>query len=125
MAPETQIAANAAGDAPGIGDTTAPEKKSRFSDRAKLPKEKKVKTKTADPFAPPPISADEVADRQTQSAPLGLGADSQKPAKKPKPTEKTRLQDKGKTPAPTDDSTAPASAPDSTQSAPAPAAQPK
>jgi peptidyl-prolyl cis-trans isomerase SurA len=120
MAPETQVAANAAGDAPGIGDT-APEKKSRFSDRAKLPKEKKARTKTPDPFAPPPISAEEVADRQTQSAPLGLGADAAKPAKKPKPTEKTRLQDKNKTPAPADDTNPPAPAPDSTQTAPPPA----
>jgi len=125
IAPGTEVASNAAGDAPGIGDTTAPEKKSRFSDRAKLPKDKKVKAKTPDPFAPPPISAEEVADRQTQSAPLGLGADAAKPAKKPKPTEKTRLQDKGKTPAPTDDTNAPAPAPDSTSTAPPAAAQPK
>ena len=58
MAPETQVAANAAGDAPGFGNTTAaPEKKTRYSDRAKIPKEKKAKVPKVDPFAPPPVSA--------------------------------------------------------------------
>ena len=118
----TEIAANNAGNAPGLGDTTAaaPEKKTRFSDRAKQPKEKKSKAPWVDPFAPPPISADEVADRQTQSAPLGLAGDTSK-AKKTKPTEKTRLQDQTKKPDnPTPDSSAPAPAPDAPTTPPAP-----
>jgi peptidyl-prolyl cis-trans isomerase SurA len=118
---ETQLASNAApGDIPGAGDVAAPpEKKSRFSDRARVEKVKKAKTPRVDPFAPPPISAGEVADRQTQSAPLGLAGDTSKAAKKPKPTEKTRLQDKAKTPAAADDATPPAGAPGS-----APATEP-
>jgi peptidyl-prolyl cis-trans isomerase SurA len=89
----TQVAANAAGDAPGFNNTpAAPEKKTRYSDRASVPKEKKAKTPKVDPFAPQPVSAQEVADRQTQSAPLGLAGDTSK-TNKPKPTEKTRLQD--------------------------------
>jgi peptidyl-prolyl cis-trans isomerase SurA len=108
----TQVAANGAGDAPGFGGEgtagTAPEKKSRFSDRAAIPKEKRTKEPKIDPFAPPPVSAQEVADRQTQSAPLGLSGDTAK-KKKPKPTEKTRLQDQPKTkPAASDDPNAPA-----------------
>jgi hypothetical protein len=106
-----QVAANNAPDAPAE-DAAAAEKKTRFSDRAKIPKEKKAKTARVDPFAPQPISAEEVADRQTQSAALGLGGDIST-AKKPKPTEKTRLHDEAKKPAET-----PAPAPDST---PAPA----
>ena len=131
-APETQVAANATGDAPGIGDTTTtPEKKSRYSDRAKIPKEKKPKTPKVDPFAPQPVNAAEVADRQVQSAPLGLAGDTTNP-KKAKPTEKTRLQDqlKNKPAADADSSSTP---PDTQATPPAatpppstpPAAQPQ
>jgi peptidyl-prolyl cis-trans isomerase SurA len=120
VAPETQVAANAGGDAPGIGDTTsAPEKKTRYSDRAKIPKEKKSKVPRVDPFAPQPVGAEEVADRQTQSAPLGLAGDTSK-TKKPKPTEKTRLQDQLKNKNGSADSTnAPAAAPDTQATPPA------
>ncbi|AXC11491.1 Survival protein SurA precursor (Peptidyl-prolyl cis-trans isomerase SurA) [Acidisarcina polymorpha] len=112
MTPEMQVAANNAGDAPAAGTPTEAEKKSRFSDRAKLPKEKKSKEPKVDPFAPPSVSAEEVADRQTQSAPLGLSGDTTK-TKKVKPTEKTRLQDqvKNKNAAATDDTNAPGGAP--------------
>jgi peptidyl-prolyl cis-trans isomerase SurA len=130
-ASETQLAANNAGDAPLGEVAAAPEKKSRFSDRAKLPKEKKTKEPKIDPFAPPPASPQEVADRQVQSAPLGLAGDTSK-TKKVKPTEKTRLQDqlKNKPAASTDDSKAPAatSPPASTpapSTPPAPPAQPQ
>lgn len=99
--PGMQVASNNVPDAP-VEDTSsaAAEKKTRFSDRAKIPKEKKAKSARVDPFAPQPISAEEVADRQTQSAPLGLGGDTTN-AKKPKPTEKTRLHDQAKKPAQT------------------------
>ncbi len=126
---ETQLAANGGGDASPIGATASsvPEKKTRYSDRLKLPKEKKAKVPKVDPFAPPPVSAQEVADRQTQSAPLGLSGDSNAKTKKPKPTEKTRLQDqpKNKASAPaTDDANLPApTPPPDTQ--PAPPAAPK
>ncbi|MDI3254834.1 peptidyl-prolyl cis-trans isomerase [Pseudacidobacterium ailaaui] len=79
-----------------VEDHTTQEKKekSRFSDRTKLPKQKKSKDKT-DPFAPAPETTDELATRQTQSTPLGLNGDTSKP-KKEKPTGKTRLSDKAK-----------------------------
>jgi peptidyl-prolyl cis-trans isomerase SurA len=132
MAPDTQVAANGAGDAPGFGNTpTAPEKKTRYSDRASIPKEKKAKAPKVDPFAPPPVNPEEVADRQVQSAPLGLAGDTTNP-KKAKPTEKTRLQDQLKN-KPAADADAPAATPDTQATPPAatpppstpPAAQPQ
>jgi peptidyl-prolyl cis-trans isomerase SurA len=81
------------------------EVKTRFSDRAR--EEKKHKTKKApqtDTLTPAPPDAAEVADRETQSAPLGLGGDTSPKKKKKKATttgEKTRLSDvkKHETPA--------------------------
>jgi hypothetical protein len=111
---EPQVAANSDANAPAIGEgSTAPaEKKTRFSDRAKIPKEKKSKGPKIDPFAPPPITPEEVADRQMQSQPLGLSGDTTT-KKKVKPTEKTRLHDEaGKKPADaTDDGSTPAVTP--------------
>jgi peptidyl-prolyl cis-trans isomerase SurA len=75
--------------------TEEKKEKTRFAARAKEPKQKKSKDKT-DPFAPSPENQDEVATRQEQSTPLGLNGDTAKPAKAPKPTEKTRLSDKAK-----------------------------
>ena len=128
MAPETQVAANGTGDAPGFNNTpAAPEKKTRYSDRASIPKEKKAKVPKVDPFAPPPVNAEEVADRQVQSAPLGLAGDTTNP-KKAKPTEKTRLQDQLKN-KPAADANAPTATPDTQATPPAsatpPAAQPQ
>jgi peptidyl-prolyl cis-trans isomerase SurA len=115
-----QVAANAAGDAPEFNNTPAvPEKKTRYSDRASIPKPKKAKAPKVDPFAPQPESAEEVADRQTQSAPLGLAGDTSKTSK-PKPTEKTRLQDQLKNKPAANDANSPS--PD-TQTTP-PLAQP-
>jgi peptidyl-prolyl cis-trans isomerase SurA len=71
------------------------QEKTRFSARAKQPKQKKSKDKT-DPFAPAPENQNEFATRQEQSTPLGLNGDTAKPKKAPKPTEKTRLSDKAK-----------------------------
>ena len=80
----------------------APEKKTRFSDRARIPKPAKpqgaqgfMKTDATTPAAP---DAAEVADRQTQSAPLGLAGDTASKKKKKNTTtsEKTRLSDKKK-----------------------------
>jgi peptidyl-prolyl cis-trans isomerase SurA len=78
----------------------APEKKTRYSDRAKQPKEPKPKGTKADPLAPAAPDAAEVADRQTQSAPLGLGGDTANKKKKKNATttgDKTRLSDKKQT----------------------------
>jgi peptidyl-prolyl cis-trans isomerase SurA len=119
-AASTQVAANAAGDAPGFNAPSAPERKTRFSDRASIKKEKKPKTPRVDPFAPPPVSAQEVADRQVQSAPLGLEGDQSK-TKKQKPTEKTRLQDQRKTKAAGDSNVG---TPLDTTSSPPPSANP-
>ena len=104
--------------------------KTRFSARAKEPKQKKSKDKT-DPFAPAPESQDELATRQEQSTPLGLNGDTSKPKKAPKPTEKTRLSDKSKE-KPESDQQNPAAAPadqtpatqQATPSAPAPTTAP-
>lgn len=80
----------------------APEKKTRFSARARIPKPAKpqgaqgfMKTDATTPAAP---DAGEVADRQTQSAPLGLAGDTASKKKKKNTTtlEKTRLSDKKK-----------------------------
>jgi peptidyl-prolyl cis-trans isomerase SurA len=82
-------------------EAAAPEKKTRFSERARQPKEsKKAKAKAAkvDKLAPPAADAAEVADRQTQAGPLGLAGDtaSKKKKKSGATSDKTRLSDKKK-----------------------------
>ena len=85
--------------------SAAPVKKSRFSARATLPKAPKAKGPQLDTFAPAAPAAPEVADQQTQSAPLGLGGDTaSKKKKKPIASttgEKTRIKDRVKTPSDT------------------------
>jgi peptidyl-prolyl cis-trans isomerase SurA len=114
----------------------APEKKTRFSDRAKQPKEPKAKGAKADPLAPSAPDAAEVADRQTQSAPLGLGGDTASKKKKKNSTttgDKTRLSDKKQTeeqkqeaaPAPTPIPAVPGAPAPSTAPAPAPPPAPQ
>jgi peptidyl-prolyl cis-trans isomerase SurA len=75
-------------------------KKSRFSDRLKAPKQPKPKGPRVDAQAPAPPDAGEVADRQTQSAPLGPTDPNAKKKKSSTTTasEKTRLSDKKKQP---------------------------
>ena len=75
--------------------------KTRFSSRARTAKKNKSDFGSqTDAGAPAPPDAAEVADQQTQSAPLGLGDASAK--KKTQTTsEKTRLADKKKTPSDT------------------------
>jgi peptidyl-prolyl cis-trans isomerase SurA len=56
-----------------------------------------------DTLAPPPPTAAEVTDQETQSAPLGLGGDTaSKPKRKTSSStgEKTRLSDEKKVPKP-------------------------
>jgi peptidyl-prolyl cis-trans isomerase SurA len=74
-------------------------KKTRFSARAKLPKQPKVTNQQQrDALTPQAPDAGEVADRQTQSAALGLNGDqsSKKKKKETSTGEKTRLSDRKK-----------------------------
>jgi len=122
--PEETAAAAPLPDNP-LENTAPPEKKTRFSERARVPKQKKASGPQKDGLAPEPPDAAEVADRQQQSAPLGLGANTVSKKKKESITttgEKTRLSDKNKKPA---DETQPANAGETPQTpapqAPAPA----
>jgi peptidyl-prolyl cis-trans isomerase SurA len=117
-----------------------PTKKTRFSARAKEPKQPKAKAvvqQQKDAMTPAAPDSAEVADRQTQSAALGLGGNTT--TKKKKQTtattgEKTRLSDRKKTvdttpppaatPAPPV-AGAPAPAQDTPQPQPQPAAPPQ
>jgi peptidyl-prolyl cis-trans isomerase SurA len=92
----TQTASNANEPANPLEATVKPTEKTRFSQRPKEVKKPKQKGPSLDPLAPAPADSSEVADRQTQSAPLGLSGDTSKKKKKTKTTteEKTRLEDK-------------------------------
>jgi peptidyl-prolyl cis-trans isomerase SurA len=80
-------------------EPTAPTEKTRFSDRARV-KKPKNNAASDNSMALAPGEA-EVADRQTQSAPLGLNGDTTTKKKKHAATaaEKTRLSEKKKNPA--------------------------
>jgi peptidyl-prolyl cis-trans isomerase SurA len=82
-------------------EPTASDKKTRFSDRAKEAKKAKPAGGPGDVTAPAPPDAAEVADQQTQSAPLGLPGATTAKKKKTAATaaEKTRLSSKKKNPA--------------------------
>jgi peptidyl-prolyl cis-trans isomerase SurA len=99
-------------------EPTRSTQKARFSDRARTEKKHKSTAPQADADAPAPPDAGEVADQQTQSAPLGLGSDTSAKKKAQTTSEKTRLADKKKTPS---DSTA-TPAPQPTPIAPVPGA---
>jgi peptidyl-prolyl cis-trans isomerase SurA len=113
---------------------TRPTVKTRFSSHATEPKKPKAQGPQLDPLAPASADAAEVADRQTQSAPLGLSGDTatkKKPSKtttseKKRMTKKPDSEKKDQpemTPVPTvPGAPAPATAPQSTP-APAPAPQ--
>jgi peptidyl-prolyl cis-trans isomerase SurA len=85
-------------------EPTKSDVKSRFSDRAKNEPKKKKQSDfgmPADDMAPAPPNAGEVADQQTQSAPLGLGGNQTPTGKKKKKTatttsEKTRMSQQPK-----------------------------
>jgi peptidyl-prolyl cis-trans isomerase SurA len=85
-------------------EPTPPQVKGRFSDQAKVQQAKKKKQKSGsqtDDMAPAPPNASEVADQETQSAPLGLGGNTTPTKKKNKKTatttsEKTRMTEKKK-----------------------------
>jgi peptidyl-prolyl cis-trans isomerase SurA len=113
----------------------APKQKTRLQDRAKQPKEKKATGPKVDPFAPPPVTKEEVADQQQQGKALGLNGDTSK-NKKPNPAKtgpKRRMTDEkknGEQPASTNPPAEPAPAPaagsdtGAAASAPAPAPAP-
>jgi peptidyl-prolyl cis-trans isomerase SurA len=85
-------------------EPSRPTEKGRFSDRARTEQHKQKKQPGAyqpDSMAPAPPNAAEVADQQTQSAPLGLGGNTTPDKKKQKKTatttaEKTRMAQKKK-----------------------------
>ena len=78
-------------------EPTAPTKKTRFSARAREPKGAKTSGAPGDALAPAPPDAAEVADRQTQSAPLEPNATTKKKKKASETTaEKTRLSQQKK-----------------------------
>jgi len=78
-------------------EPTAPTKKTRFSARARVPKGAKTSGAAGDAMAPAPPDAAEVADRQTQSAPLEPDATGKKKKKASETTgEKTRLSQQKK-----------------------------
>jgi peptidyl-prolyl cis-trans isomerase SurA len=81
-------------------EPTAPTKKTRFSERARAPKTPKGSGAPGDAMAPAPPDAAEVADRQTQSAPLGLSGTTTDTKKKKKASqttaEKTRMSQQKK-----------------------------
>jgi peptidyl-prolyl cis-trans isomerase SurA len=116
-------AGNAAPEPVNPLDTAAPTRKTRFSERAKTEKKAKTKGAKTDTLTPEAPDAAEVADRQTQAAPLGLAGDTATKKKKKTTTagNKTRLSEKKKdeTPQQGDVPLAPAAAP-----APAPAPAP-
>jgi peptidyl-prolyl cis-trans isomerase SurA len=92
-------AANTAAEPVNPLEAAAPAEKSRFSARAKAPRQPKAKpfqNPAATPAAP---DTAEVADRQTQSGPLGLAGDTASKKKKTATAnaDKTRLSQKKKT----------------------------
>ena len=99
-----QVSANANEPVNPLENNTPPEKKTRYSDRAKQPKQPKPKGPQLDPETPAPADAAEVADRQAQAGPLGLGGNETNKKKKKATTtgDKTRLSDKKKTDEPED-----------------------
>ncbi len=110
-------------------EPSAPEQKTRFRDRAKQPKKHKTKGPKPDKLAPAAPDAAEVADRQTQSTPLGLAGDTASKKKKKNTTKgnKTRMSDTKKkeaTQSPVPLAAAPQE-PTSAPQTPAPAPQPQ
>jgi peptidyl-prolyl cis-trans isomerase SurA len=103
-------------------ENAAPKKKGRYSERAKVQKQAKAKAAAErDSAAPPPPDAGEVADRQTQSAPLGPTDPSIKKKTGTATGDKTRLSDRKKGPDQTPEATPAAAVP----GAPAPATAPQ
>jgi peptidyl-prolyl cis-trans isomerase SurA len=132
-----QTAANTPEPVNPLEANSRPAVKTRFSAHASEPKKPKAQGLQLDPLAPAAADAAEVADRQTQSAPLGLNGDTSEKKKPAKTTtaEKKRLSKKPEseqkeqpemTPVPqVPGAPAPATAPQSTTPAPTPAPAPQ
>ncbi|MFL6427384.1 MAG: peptidyl-prolyl cis-trans isomerase [Acidobacteriaceae bacterium] len=94
---EAQVASNSAStDVPGTDTTAAADRKTRFSDRARLPKTKKAKTpdQVENDRVAQQATSEEAAAEKTQSAPLGLAGDTATKKKAPKVKgDKTRYSD--------------------------------
>lgn len=108
----TETQAKSAEPANPLETTEEPTKKTRFSDRAREPKQPKkqeeVEQKKRDAMTPTSASAAEVADRQTQSAPLGLGDTAASKKKKGTASdEKSRYSDRARKPAEPEQTPAP------------------
>jgi len=97
LPPETaSIASNAEQPANPL-EPAAPTTKTRFSARAREPKKPKASGAPGDALAPAPPDASEVADRQTQSAPLEPNATTKKKKKAAETNaEKTRMSQQKK-----------------------------
>ncbi len=101
VSPSNQETASNADQPANPLEPTAPVVKTRFSARAKAPRPAKTNVigGPAGATGPAPPDAGEVADQQTQSAPLGLSGDTSGKKKKKTSTitgDKTRLADKKK-----------------------------
>jgi peptidyl-prolyl cis-trans isomerase SurA len=93
---EAEIASNSSSSTDIPADAAAPvERKTRFSDRAREPKAKKVKSADqVENERVETVSPEETAAQKTQSAPLGLAGDTATKKKAPKVKgEKTRYSD--------------------------------
>ena len=119
-----------ADEPPNPLEPTVSTAKTRYSQRARLAKQEKGKAKKAAAVstAPAPPDAAEVANRQMQSAPLGLSGDTSKKKKKAATStgEKTRLanQKKAETPKPAPQMTPAPAVPGAPAPADAPQPQP-
>jgi peptidyl-prolyl cis-trans isomerase SurA len=101
VSPSNQETASNADQPANPLEPTAPVVKTRFSARARVPKTAKTNVNggQAGSTGPAPPDAGEVADQQTQSAPLGMSGDTSGKKKKKTSTvtgDKTRLADKKK-----------------------------
>ena len=95
---EAQVASNSSSADLSGGEAAAPtERKTRFSERARVPKPKKAKTpdQVENDRVAQQATPEETAAEKTQSAPLGLAGDTaaKKKAAKPKGEKKTRYSD--------------------------------
>ncbi len=105
-------------------EPTAPTQKTRFSERAREAKKAKTTLLHTDANAPTPPTAAEIADQETQSAPLGLNGNTAKNNKKKKKQvqattgEKTRYSQEKKS----EENNTPQPAPQPTPIAPVPGA---
>jgi peptidyl-prolyl cis-trans isomerase SurA len=88
-----QVASNAEEPVNPLETNAKPTQKTRYTARAKAAKEAKSKGAKTDTLAPAAPDAAEVADRQTQAAPLGLAGDTSAKKKKKATTtgDKTRM----------------------------------